>query len=282
MSDNDMTRMSDLEKQVEDEIEKARSQLTTVVLAKQKEVILKMGEALEKIWDGEKRSSICEELKERLREEIAQGIIAKRTVELHCKPQWKRQDKVKFGKKGSEIKKKLAANSAATPKEEAEQVPPPPPQGPTGDTTLLVTENGSQERQAHESDDDDSDVDRRHDRHEQEHAPMEDERLRKLEEELKQEKEQKLALVEHNNYLQAQLQQAQHEDRDALGQRNNVDFEFYLLLREVRPYMQLRYKANGGDSAQVWFHGSIDPRTGKVVRASCGRKEEAGDVEAGA
>jgi hypothetical protein len=275
MSNNDMKPMSDLEKQVEDEIEKARSELTTVVLAKQKEVILRMGEALEKIRDGEKRSSICEELKERLREEIASGLISQRTIIAHCRPEWKRQDKVKFGKKGSEIKKKLAANSAATPKEEAEQVPPLS-QGPTGDTTLLVTANGSQERQAHESDDDDSDVDRRH-RHEQEHAPM-DERLRKkLEEELKQEKEQNLALAEHNDYLQAQLQ-AQHEDRDALGQLN-VDFEFYLLLREVRTYMVSRFKAEG-DIAKVWFHGTIDPRTGSVVRASCGRKE-AGDAEAG-
>jgi hypothetical protein len=273
MSDNDTKPMSDLEKQVEDEIENARSELTTVVLAKQKDVIDRMGKALEKIRDGEKRSSICEELKERLREEIARGLISQRTITAHCRSEWKRQDKVKFGKKGSEIKKKLAANSAATPKEEAEQVPLP--QGPTGDT-LLVTANGSQERQAHENDDD-RDVDRRH-RHEQEHAPV-DERLRKkLEEELKQEKEQKLALQEHNDYLQAQLQ-AQHEDRDALGQLN-VDFEFYLLFREVRPYMASRFKADG-DIAKVWFHGTIDPRTGSVVRASCGRKE-AGDAEAGA
>jgi hypothetical protein len=272
MSDNDTKPMSDLEKKVEDEIENARSELTTVVLAKQKEVIRRMGEALEKIRDGEKRSSICEELKERLREEIAQGIIAKRTIEFHCRPQWKRQDKVKLGKKGSEIKKKLAANFAATPKEEAEQVPLP--QGPTGDT-VLVAANGSQERQAHENDDD-RDVDRRH-RHEQEHAPV-DERLRKLEEELKQEKELKSAPLEHNDYLQAQLQ-AHHEDRDALGQLN-VDFEFYLLLRDVRPYMASRFKADG-DIAKVWFHGTIDPRTGSVVRASYGRKE-AGDAEAGA
>jgi hypothetical protein len=66
--------------------------------------------------------------------------------------------------------------------------------------------------------------------------------------------------------------------RPTLGQLN-VDFEFYLLLREVRPYMASRFKADG-DIAKVWFHGTIDPRTGSVVRASCGRKE-AGDAEAG-
>jgi hypothetical protein len=305
MSDNDMKPMSDLEKQVEDEIENARNELTTVILAKQQEVIERMGKALEKIRDGEKRSSICEELKVRLREEIKRKLISEKTIEAHSKPEWKNPAKSKAGKKGAEAKNKAAesaeisaaesaqqdailvrtdgsgegesaAESAAElehdKEEEAEQVPLP--QGPTGDTLLRA--NGSQERQAHESDDD-SDIDWRH-RHEQEHAPG-DERLRKLEEELKQEKEQKLALVEHNDYLQAQLQ-AQHKDRDALGQLK-VDFEFYLLLREVRPYMVERFKVDK-DIAKVWFHGTIDPRTGSVVRASCGRKEAGDDGQAGA
>ena len=76
------TTESEFEKSVEEEIEQARSELTTVVLAKQKEVVCRMEEALEKIRKGERRHSICEELKNRLRAEIARRIISERTIEI--------------------------------------------------------------------------------------------------------------------------------------------------------------------------------------------------------
>ena len=39
--------------------------------------------------------SICEEIKIALKEEIAEGVISTRTIELHCLPEWKRKTKPK-------------------------------------------------------------------------------------------------------------------------------------------------------------------------------------------
>ena len=104
---------SDFEREIEEEIEQARSELTTVGLAKQKEVIHRMGEALEKIREGEKRHSICEELKNRLREEIARRIISEKTIENYSKPEWKDPQKSMWGKKGATSKNRSSSSLPA-------------------------------------------------------------------------------------------------------------------------------------------------------------------------
>lgn len=113
---------TDVEKEVEEEIEQARSELTDMVLVKQKEVVLKMGTALEKIRKGSRRSGICEELKERLREEIARGIIAKRTIVAYCSAEWKNPVKSGSGRKGAE-RKHMARSAAQSAAEAAETSP---------------------------------------------------------------------------------------------------------------------------------------------------------------
>jgi hypothetical protein len=283
MSDNDTKPMSDLEKQVEDEIENARNELATVVLAKQKEVIERMGKALEKIRKGKTRSSICEELKVRLREEIKRKLISEKTIEAHSKTEWKNPAKSNAGKKGAEAKNKAAESAEISAAESAQQnailvrTDGSSVEGesagnnegsrtPRGSEPVIRTEGSGEAGEEKPASDNGAA------REQSPRAEPGDTLSNSIEE-----KEQKLAPLEHNDYLQAQPQ-AQHEDRDALGQLNVVDFEFYLLLRKVRPYMASIFKTDGGDNAKVWFHGTIDPRTGSVVRASCGRKE-AGDTE---
>ena len=112
MSNNyDSKHLFDLEREIEKEIEHARSELTTVVLAKQKEIVHRMGEALEKIRKGEKRQGICEELKNRLREEIARRIISEKTIEIYCRPEWKDPQKSMWGKKGATSKNRSSSSS---------------------------------------------------------------------------------------------------------------------------------------------------------------------------
>ncbi|HEY1247598.1 MAG TPA: hypothetical protein VGE97_01300 [Nitrososphaera sp.] len=78
MSNNhDSKHLFDFEREIEEEIEQARSELRTVILAKQKEVIHRMGEALEKIRQGEERHGICEELKNRLGGDSSKNNIRK-------------------------------------------------------------------------------------------------------------------------------------------------------------------------------------------------------------
>jgi hypothetical protein len=63
------------------------------ILAKRKDPIIKLGEVFErKVSD---RESVCEEIKNALREEIAQGLVSTRIIELHCQDKWKRKTKLK-------------------------------------------------------------------------------------------------------------------------------------------------------------------------------------------
>lgn len=148
-----------LEKEVEEELEEARIQLTSIVLQKQMEVVLKMGQALEKIRRGERRAGICEEIKDRLREEITQGLISTRTIEVYCKPEWKNPAKSRSGRKGAESKKKLllqsslsaadpAAASAKSTEEQGENpdVKLEEEEEKKKEKTILIRTDGSDER----------------------------------------------------------------------------------------------------------------------------------------
>jgi hypothetical protein len=58
-----------------------------------------------------------------------------------------------------------------------------------------------------------------------------------------------------------------------------LDFEFHLEWEQVRQYLGDRYKS--GRALEVWFGGKLDKRTGKVIAAYVGRKEERNAVSKG-
>lgn len=108
---------------LEEELEKIRANFVSTALSSQRELVERMGAAMEKVRTDEKsRSGICQEILERLHEEIARGLIAKRTIIALCKEEWKNPDNVKSGRKGAENKKKLAAESAAVPTEPMQEI----------------------------------------------------------------------------------------------------------------------------------------------------------------
>jgi hypothetical protein len=74
-------------------IEQVRRELRTILIRRQ-ELILKLGWAFEKVVAN--RESICEEIKNCLKEEIALGIISPRTIEQSCPPEWKKKTKPKL------------------------------------------------------------------------------------------------------------------------------------------------------------------------------------------
>jgi hypothetical protein len=63
------------------------------ILSKRKDLIKKLGEALEPTISNSE--SICEEIKSIIQEEIAQGLISRRDIERYCPPEWKRKTKPK-------------------------------------------------------------------------------------------------------------------------------------------------------------------------------------------
>ena len=73
-------------------IEEVKRELRSL-LVKTDEQIKKIGNALKKVVKREE--SICEEIKIALKEEIAEGVISNRTIELHCPTEWKRKTKPK-------------------------------------------------------------------------------------------------------------------------------------------------------------------------------------------
>jgi hypothetical protein len=59
------------------------------LFVKSEDFIKRLGNALKKVVTRER--DICEEIKNALKEEITEGIISTRAIELHCPPEWRRE-----------------------------------------------------------------------------------------------------------------------------------------------------------------------------------------------
>src|SRR5205807_1724128 len=64
-----------------------------IFLAKRRDLILKLGNAFEKMVTD--ASSICEEIKNVLHDEITQKLISRRDIERYCPNKWKQKSKPK-------------------------------------------------------------------------------------------------------------------------------------------------------------------------------------------
>jgi hypothetical protein len=62
-------------------------------LIKRKELVLKLGNAFEKVVANPE--SVCEEIKNALRDEIAEKAISSQNIEMYCPSKWKRKTKPK-------------------------------------------------------------------------------------------------------------------------------------------------------------------------------------------
>jgi hypothetical protein len=71
-------------------IEEVKHELRSL-FGKSKVQIRKVGDAFKR--SGFKEESICELIKNALKEEITEGLISSRSIELHCPPEWKRKTK---------------------------------------------------------------------------------------------------------------------------------------------------------------------------------------------
>jgi hypothetical protein len=272
---NNEEKLSDFEKKVEEEINQARIRLSTEIPATQREVVLAMGAGLEKLMRGERKSSICEELKHRLREEILRGLISRRTIEAYCKPEWKRQDMVAFGKLGSELKKRKAAKStahAAPAKDEGEPEAEPEDSRPE----ILVGAQNSGEQLT-------SDLPAG------KYIPGKDElaqQLRQKDEKIAEQSRQIAELMDIVDGYKAKADHYQQEVDSAglldSGSKNdepkpnpNLEFEFSLPFESLHAEMQRCFKLEGS-AARVWLNGLLDLRSGIVLSCGVGRLGEFG------
>jgi len=114
---NDHNYNSDLEDVIRQVKEEFKS-----IFAKRRDLIIKLGEAFECTVSNSE--SICEEIKNELNDEIAQGLISRRDIERYCPEKWKKKtrpkkeenDKLSFSKQEEEavpILIKVHGDSAA-------------------------------------------------------------------------------------------------------------------------------------------------------------------------
>jgi hypothetical protein len=294
-NDSNKQQLSEFEKEVEKEIEQARFELTSIVLEKQKDVVLRMGKALEKIRKDDRRAGICEELKHRLREEITRGLISTRTIEAYCKPEWKNAAKSRSGRKGAESKKRLllqsslsAADSAAAIgmlKEEKDNPDENREEEEDKETTIMVRTDGSAETAASNT----NGVYWK--RREQELI----EHLKEKDSIILQQQQEMAGLEEEAQYYKQTAEQSvpvasepreplQHQGelptktilryQDIEPSKRNLKFEFWLPFNALRIEMDRLYRKHG-TAAKIWINGAVDIATGRVLRVNIGRSDNA-------
>ena len=235
-------------------IDEVRRELRTVLLKRQ-ELIAKLGFAFEKVVAN--KESICEEIKNCLKEEIAQEIISPRTIEQSCRPEWKKKTRPR------QENEKISFSRGKPKVVEQEQ------------RKILLDNHGNpvQDKAENNYSDPNPEVDSRQDVRVA--ADQEDDLLHRLNgiireliyenKEIRQEKDKiQVRLGEALESLRVQ-QLRQNEQY-----QNVFDAEFPVEFRHLQNHMAQIFKSNVRQ--EVWFTLRIDVNKKKVVSAQIGRK----------
>lgn len=248
-------------------INEVRSELRTILI-KRRELIERLGFAFEKVVTN--KDSICEEIKTCLKEEIASDIISPRTIEQHCRSEWKKKTRPKHENEKNSF-------SQSKPEEEEQR-----------QREIIIDNHGNPVHDAPENHYSDSSqkVDFRQD--EKETSYQNHELLEKLSrttreliienKKIRQEKDEiqiKLEEALESLYVQKQrereLLRKNESTANRLEQHQNVfDTEFSIDYRQLQKYMAQIYKSTVRQ--EVWFTAKIDPNKKNIVSAHLGRK----------
>jgi hypothetical protein len=237
------------------------------ILIKRRELIEKLGFAFEKVVSN--KENISEEIKNCLKEEIALGIISTRTIEQHCRPEWKKKTRPKHE---NEI---FSFSESKPDKEEQKQ------------RKIVLDNHGNPVQDAAENHYSDSSqkVDFRRDEKETTHQNDDlldilHRTVRELtydNKKIKQEKDEILVRLGealeslHVQKRESELLRKNESAADRLEQNQNVfDTEFSIDYRQLQKYMAQMYKSTVRQ--EVWFAVKIDAYKKKVVSAQVGRK----------
>jgi hypothetical protein len=225
-------------------IEDVKRELRSLFV-KTDEQIKKVGNVLKKIVKREE--SICEEIKNALKEEIAEGVISTRTIELYCPPEWKRKTKPKQRENekisfSEQLKEKPQQQMVATNQGKSVIYGEPAPCTETSqvDEPPLVGIQKSQQIERTES-----------------KCPN----CSELEEALRE-----ATSLSTANTLLSTKNTFSNEASEILK------LEYSLPYQSVQQYMAAEYKEG---KSKVWFSVEIDVKSKKVASARTGRISEA-------
>jgi hypothetical protein len=245
-------------------INEVRSEFRSILI-KRRELIERLGFAFEKVVTN--KDSICEEIKTCLKEEIASDIISPRTIELHCRSEWKKKTRPKHENEKNSF-------SQSKPEEEEQR-----------QREIIIDNHGNPMQESQYSDSSQK-VDFRQD--EKEITNQNNELLDRLHrtvkelifenKKIRQEKDEiqiKFGEALESLYVQKQRESEllgkQDSAADRLEQHQNVfDTEFSIDYRQLQKYMAQIYKSTARQV--VWFTAKIDPNKKNVVSAQIGRK----------
>ena len=256
--------MNDENLKLESTIKEVRSELKSILI-KRREVIEKLGFAFEKVVAN--KESICEEIKNCLKEEIALEIISSRTIEQSCRPEWKKKTRPK-------LENEKFSFSHCKPEQKQRKI--------------IIDNDGSPVQYGVENNYDDSNpqVDFKQDikwtaSQENESPQQLGGIIRELiyeNKKIKQEKDEiqvKLGEAIESLHIHKQRENELLRKVESMANRseqhqNVFDAEFPVEFRPLQSHMAQIFKSNVRQ--EVWFTLKIDVSKKKVVSAKIGRK----------
>ena len=242
------------------------------LFGKSGKLIERLGNALKKIVKRER--DICEEIKTRLKDEIAEGIISARTIELHCPEEWKhktkptgKNEKISFSKQVEDKPQQKVAvmqdgkSATVTEKEIGTGLDTSSPQPERDAETGININSDTIASMSYNSLDNSGPG---------EDKEREDHRKCKNCEILQQKYEQlqsKLQGYEEVVRVHTSIKTAKELYRSIAGYQQ---FEFSAPFEPLRQHMNAAFNSNRSMNS-VWFTGRFNHKTGEVIDVRIGK-----------
>ena len=238
-------------------------------LVKRRELVLKLGNAFEKAVAHPE--SICEEIKNALRDEITEKVVSSRNIEMYCPSKWKQKTKPKnerisFSNKKGKEKEPIAMDNSGNP---VENSPPSPNEYMDNNNN----ENGKLQISNH-----------------CERCEILEKRCEILqvkvddyEDALKKASPitpaDKITTNDDKDTRSNSILQYRKSDAENSKYSFNqmLDFEASVPWKTMQRHLNFIYKS--GKPLEVWFNGKIDRITGNVITAYPGRISERNKIE---
>jgi hypothetical protein len=240
-------------------IEEVKHELRSL-FGKSKEQIMKVGNAFK--GSGFKEESICELIKNALKEEITEGLISSRSIELHCPPEWKRKTKPK-SERATSAEQKNEKSSFSKPVEDGQ------PQIAVTHTGKSVIMNSNTETYPIGSDG----VIQPQDQSKQNGTGTDDNNEEGTgDADSKKESDEVTPSLNYNTEISIK----KPEDSEIDTQNKVFDFHFSMLFEELAKDMAAVFKITQG-IGKIRFEGRFDLDTGRVTVDFCGHRQQKND-----
>jgi hypothetical protein len=261
------------------EIEAVKQELRSMLI-KRRQLVERLGYAFEKVVaDSE---TICEEIKNCLKEEIAEKIISSRLIEQYCPDKWKRKTRPKLeneknsfsDKSEEEPRRKITIDTQGNPVQEA----------------IIPNLKSDKDKKDHYPAKEDF---RQHEKGLviQDHKIAEEltcsscvelmnenKRIRNERDDLIEKLRETLQIIKEQKQKEAELQKKIENTNNQLqSSRAAFDVEFAIEYRPLQQYMASIYKSVGPQ--KVWFTVIVDANVRKVISVDIRRKSESEQKE---